>query len=633
MRSNYAGMAATGQIVPYSGRLGEIKCAEQAVVLSRVSKSWTEDRKTEIRKYWAHVGELRRVRDGINEWIQHKPWLGKGDLLKIEGEFANRVDAANRLMKALVEDYRQAMMKAGVTTSLGYNFYDLRPPALLIYPVNVPLRNQLPRWGAVNAGVGTIAHWKSTTLGPGTSYAGALEGERVAYATPNEVDSQAYYKELGVERSVTFTAEFAGEGFTSNVADEHIRGLHELWLQEESILWYGNPGTATSGQNGFVLGTANTPTCTRLLALPSAPAGTYTDGGTGYVGSTTVSVRVVELTALGYPNNTQYGYQAAPTVTAGLTPSFTRTNADNTTNVINGGMGAISAASNVVTASSAYPWVLAEVSPKAGAHAWAWFIDTTDATTPTTANAYLTVITTVPFVYLGGATLGTYAGNSTGLSTDHSWNVLDFAGVEAWDINNGTYINMSDLTKTSAITGTTNNGLLNPGLTYTTNSVPAVAEIEYDLLQQWNTFQWVSDEIWCDATTKRSIEQCLFANTSGVPAYRFDVSRDGQGNLLGGFVVSGYKNLYSMKTTGAEEIPIRIHPMLAPGSMIYRLNTVPYPHSRMPGVSGCFVQRDYYGIEWPVVTRAWTFGTYVHEVYGDYLPGILTERTGIIGAA
>jgi hypothetical protein len=46
-----------------------------------------------------------------------------------------------------------------------------------------------------------------------------------------------------------------------------------------------------------------------------------------------------------------------------------------------------------------------------------------------------------------------------------------------------------------------------------------------------------------------------------------------------------------------------------------------------------FVQRDYYGIEWPVTTRAWTFGEYVHETYGDYIPGLLTVRTGILGVA
>ena len=626
-------MQGGGQLVPYTGSLGEDKIAQQGLLAQKVLKTWSEDKKTELRKYKRASGELKRVGDGINQWVQSKGHIGLDDLTKLEEQFNERAEMANELLKALVADYREAMMKAGVTTSLGYNFYDLRGPAYLIYPVNTPFRNSLPRWGKVNAGYGTAVNWKYTYLSPGTSYAGAQEGERVATATPGENNAIATYAELGIERAVTFTAEFAGEGYTDNVADEHIRGAHELWLQEESIIIGGNAGTA-SGLNGFALGTANTPSVTRVTALPTGPAGLITDGGTGWGGGgTSVSVRVVELTMLGYPNNAQYGYQAAPTVASGLTPSYTRTNADSTTNTINGGQGAISASSNVVSASSTYPYVLAEVTPKKGAFAWAWFIDTTDATTPTTANAYLTAITTVPFIYLANATPGSYAGNSTGLSTDHSSEGLDFSGIIAWTVNNGAFINMSNLGTTSPITGVTNTGLLTPGLTSSSNSVPACAEVEYDLRNQWNTFQTVADELWCSVDAKISLAQALFANTSGVPAYRFEVTRDQQGNILGGFTISGYKNQYSMKATGSEEMPIRIHPMLPPGTFLYRKTTNPYPSSRIPGVSGMFVQRDYYGIEWPITTRAWTFGTYVHEVYGDYIPGLLTIRTGIIGAS
>ncbi len=635
--NNYVGIKGGGQLAPYAGALGDEKIAQQGLIAQKVLKGWTDSKKDEIRKYKKTIGSLKRVSDGMNEWVVNKRHIPIEELNKLEGEFNERAEVANEMLKALVEDYRQSMMKAGVTTSLGYNFYDLRGPAFLIYPVNTPFRNMLPRWGKVNAGYGTAVNWKYTSLGPGSgsgsnNYAGAAEGQRVGYSLPNENNAVATYAELGVERSVSFTAEFAGEGYTDNVSDEHIRGAHELWLQEEGIIIGGNAGSA-AGLNGFQLGTANTPTVALVAALPTGPAGQVTDGGSGF-SSGSVSVRVVELTHLGNPNNGQYGYQTAPTVTAGLTPSFTRTNADSTTNTINGGMGAVSAASNVVTASGSYPYVLADVAPKKGAFAWAWFVDTTDATTPTTANAKLVAITTVPFVYLANGTANaSYTAASTGLSADKSAQSLDFSGIIAWAVNSGAVINMSDLTSKSAVTGVTNTGLLTPGLTNSSNSVPACAEVEYDLRQQWNSFQTVADELWCSVDAKLSLAQALFKNTSGVPAYRFEVSRDQQGNVLGGFTVSGYKNQYSMKATGSEELPIRIHPMLPPGTFLYRKTQNPYPHSRIPGVSGMFVQRDYYGIEWPVTTRAWTFGTYVHEVYGDYIPGLLTVRTGILGSA
>ena len=631
--TTYAGMKGGGQLQPYTGSLGDAKIAAQNVIAAKVMKAWTEERKNEIRKYKRMVGTLKRTGDGINEFIVNKSFVSQEQLKKIEGEFQERADAANELMKGLVADYRETMMKAGVTTSLGYNFFDLRGPAFLIYPVNTPFRNSLPRWGKVNAGYGTAVNWKYTSLGPGTSYAGAAEGKRVASAAPNENNAIATYAELGIERSVSFTAEFAGEGYTDNVADEHIRGAHELWLQEESLMIGGNQGNA-AGANGFQLGTANTPTCVAKTALPTGPAGLVTDGGTGFTGATSVSVRVVEITMLGNPNNAQYGYQAAPTVSSGLTPQFTRTNADGTTDVINGGTGAISASSNVASASASYPFVLADVAPKKGAFAWAWFVDTTDATTPSAANAKLVAITTVPFIYLANGTPNaSYVGTATGLNADNSAQKLDFSGMLAWAVTSGTFINMSDLTSNSPISGSTNTGLLTPGMTNSSSSVPAVAEIEYDLKNQWIAFQTVADEIWASVDAKLSISQALFKNTSGVPAYRFEVSRDSQGNVLGGFVVSGYKSQYSMKATGSEEIPIHIHPMLPPGTIQYRKTQNPYPHSRIPGVSGMFVQRDYYGIEWPITTRAWTFGTYTHETYGDYIPGLLTVRTGVLGSA
>ncbi len=638
MPRHYAGISGAG-LQPFKQSVGDHYIeAQKAVVRERVIKAWREEKKEQLRKYADGVSQLRKLRDGINDWIELKgapnvSGVGsdvefQAHMAKYTVEFGQRSAIANDLMKGLVQDYADRMIKAGLSTSTGYNFYDLRGPAYLIYPVNTPFRNSLPRWGKVNAGYGTMVNWKYTSLGPGTSYAGAAEGKRVASVGPNENNGVAQYAEIGIERSVTFTAEFAGEGYTDNVADEHIRGAHELWLQEESLILFGNQGSGANA-NGFQLGTANTPS-TSAYAHATNPG--PNDGGAGYSGSTHVSVRVVELTALGYPNNAQYGYQAAPTVAgAGLVPVYTRNNADGTTDPINGGTGAVSAASNVTTVTTEF--VLAEVTPKKGAFAWAWYVDVTDATTPTTANAVLQAITTVPYVYLGGGATGTQAANATGLSTDHSAQALDFSGIVAWDVTSGTYTNMSDLTATSPVTGTTNNGLLNPGMAASQNTVPAVAEIEYDLEQQWNSLQAVADEIWCAADVKRNIQAALFTNTSGVPAYRFEVSRDAQGNILGGFTVSGYKSLYSMKATGAEELPIKIHPMMPPGTMLYRKTTNPYPHSRIPGVSGMFVQRDYYGIEWPVVTRTWTFGTYCHEVYGDYLPAFLNVRTGITGVA
>ncbi len=114
------------------------------------------------------------------------------------------------------------LMKAGVTTSLGYNFYDLRPPAMFLFPVNTPFRNAIPRIGRVNAGVGIAAHWKATR-NPGTNiYVGVSEGKRNATATPDENDYMALFKQIGIERAVTFEAQFASEGYSDQLGDEQV---------------------------------------------------------------------------------------------------------------------------------------------------------------------------------------------------------------------------------------------------------------------------------------------------------------------------------------------------------------------------------------------------------------------------
>src|SRR6266851_6438196 len=156
----------------------------------------------------------------------------------------------------LVKAVGRKLIKAGLTTATGFNFFDLRGPAYFIFPLLTPFIQMIPRQGRVNAGVGTAAHWKATRNPNSTFvYGGLQEGQRNAIATPNEVDYLATYKELGMDAGATFTSQFAGEGYTDNLADEHFRNLARLRLQEEMMTLWGNSGTA-AGNLGFALGQA-----------------------------------------------------------------------------------------------------------------------------------------------------------------------------------------------------------------------------------------------------------------------------------------------------------------------------------------------------------------------------------------
>ena len=510
----------------------------------------------------------------------------------------------------------QKMAKTGVTSSIGFNFYDLRGPVELLFPFYTPFRNMTPRPAPPNAGVGTAAHWQRITQ-PGYAYPGVPEAQRAQITTPNMVPCIATYKEFGKENQVTYTAEFAGEGFNDNLATERLDGLLALFLAEEAQILNGNGGNGT-GSNGFQLGNGPTPTVVAGTAL--TPAGTLTSGHY-------VSVWCVALTAMGNPQNAQYGYYNAPlTVAGGLTPYFNY-NAPGTNQQITiaGGMSALSAMSNTATPFevTATLNVVASVTPKVGAMGgYAWFVDYEATNTGSTAGAYLYAITQFPTVTISTpptVTTTAAAFVAAGGNVDESANPYDMDGLFAWAATYGQWVNQSGQGPSAS------NSLTSLG-----NG--KVLEVENMLSTLFSIFQTGIDEIWGDLIAVECLDNAVRYGGTSATGYQIILQRDTQNNILGGFVVSGYQSRYAVgNPTGANAIPIRIHPMIPPGTLLFNIRTVPpgYSHSRLPYIYGMLVQRDYYGIEWPPVFRAFNFGTYVHETLAHHFPGLLGVITGI----
>lgn len=503
-------------------------------------------------------------------------------------------DLSHPTIKALG---RELVKAGGVTTSLGFNFFDLRGPAYFIFPVNTPFIQMIPRQGRQNDGVGTAAHWKATRNPNSTFvYAGVLEGQRNATATPNEVDYLATYKEIGMEGGETFTAQFAGEGYTDNLADEHFRNLARVRLQEEMMTLWGNSGTA-AGNLGFALGQAPNVTATNTA-------------GTGLGSAANVVAAVVAITAYGLNPGGQAGYAAPPSVANGITTSYVRTNADGSSTNVSCGVSQISNVSAIqTTANAAFGQVKLSVPAVKGAVAYAWFWGVN--VTAASGNVKLGAITSWPSYTVTAPAAGTQLGNAAGLSVDNSFQPTDFDGIGTYAFQNGLWNDMNGTSFTPAGNG-------------------QVAELEADLLYLWSNFQAQPDAIWVSADVKQSLEQAIVFSSTGNNSYMFQVSQmEQQAGITGGFVVTGYKSKYSMNQSGGDTIPIRIHPMFPPGTMLYDINKNPYPNSRVPAVRAFLTQRDYYSIEWPIVTRQWTFGTYVQEVLAHWMPWISAIRTGI----
>ena len=556
--------------------------------------------------------ELDWLTKGIDEFKRDpgKPTrfiLKEDDARKTEEK---RNEIASAVMSQLVKGTwtgEIGFAKAGVTTSLGYNFYDLRGPANLLYPVNTPFRDQIARTGAVNAGVGTMANWKTTRV-VGSQYAGVPEGQRAQVAAPDENNFAAAYSAIGVERLVTVEAEWAGEGFTGNLADEHLRGLQELWLQEEGILLLGNPGTGSLGLNGFALGTAPTP----VAALAT---------GTGITTATPITGYVVLLTGLGNPNNAQYGYQAAPNVTNGLVPSF-QVNAPGTGAQItyNGGMSQISAASNTVTTTGSTLQVKFTVRPNStvgtggypnGTFGFAWFVSSNAS--PSTANAFLQAITqTGTYTQATNPLTSGQAANATGLNADHSAQPTDFTGLISWAATYGYWKDLEGAQLTSGQGGT-------------------CAEIDAALSFFFTNYQAGVDAIWGSPDAITSLQKTILKNGSQTASgYQVYMTRDNQNNIIGGMIVSGYQSRYAVDSpTGANIIPMKMHPMLPQGTIYFDISKNPYPQSRIPATREIFLMRDYYGYEWPAIQRAWSFGTYANECLAHYCPWLTGVITGI----
>lgn len=512
----------------------------------------------------------------------------------------------NQLVKG-VHDGTLSLTKAGVTTALGYNYIDLRGPANLLYPVNTPLRDSISRNGKDGGGVGKMAQWESTRI-VGSQYAGVPEGQRAPVSTPDQNAYAAPYKGIGVERNVTVEAEWAGEGFTGNLADEHIRGLQSLWLQEEGMLLLGNDGSGSLGQNGFQLGVA------------PAPVAALQAGGSLAVG-VKLTAYVVLLTGMGNPTNGQYGYQPAPTPINGLVPQFT-INAPGTGQSITytGGMSAVSVASNSVTTAGGNLSASFTVQPASviggggypnGTFGFAWFISQNNA--PTTSNAYITAVTQFgTYTVTSAPPVSGQVASAANLNVDNSAQSTDFTGLISWAATKGYWKDLQGAQLTSVAGG-------------------QVKEVEDALQYFFDTYQAGVDTIWGSSDAIKALQAAILANGGQIAGgQQIYLTQDKQNGVIGGTIVSAYMSRYAVNSpSGAGTISFRIHPMIPRGTLYFDIATNPYAGSRIPYTRAVLLMQDYYGYEWPSIQRAWAFGTYANETLAHYCPWLTGVITGI----
>jgi hypothetical protein len=486
--------------------------------------------------------------------------------------------AQQRPLAGLAGGLAKSTFTENASATSGLTFYDLETGAKFIYPVLTPLRNMIPRVSGVG---GIQANWRAITAintsGLRFGVSTANRGGALAVAT---TDYTASYKGIGVETSVDFEAQYAGQGFDDIRSAAAKTGLEALMLGEEAMI-LGGCGS---------------------LALGTTPTPTLSDVGTGgsLAANTAVSVVCVALTLDGIMN---------ASVAGGIQGQITRANTDGTSDTFGGGAAKPSTNATITTANdgNATHLLRASVTPVAGALGYAWFWGAA-------GSEALGAITTINSLAIAAAATGTQTAASLG-TADNSANALAFDGliVQAVKAGSGAYI----ATQASGTAGT--------GTPLTSDSAGGIVEIDAALKSMWDNHRLSPDTIWVNSQEALNISRKIVAG-SATAAQRF-VFESRQDAVGGGIMVRSYLNRFSMQ--GGSVLDIRVHPNMPAGTLLMTTRSLPYPLAGVANVVQIRTRQDYYQIEWPLRSRRYEYGIYADEVLQNYFPPSLALITNI----
>lgn len=461
----------------------------------------------------------------------------------------------------------------GISTSTGLLWYNLEPLARRLYPVWFPLLNSVPRKKTDRPG--DAIHWKAIT-NVDIGDPGVGEGNRNALMSFTEKDYLATYKYLGAESSVTFPAQYGSQGFDDAIGIANVNRLFGLMNQEERVLLFGNSGNGT-GDNGFQLATANTPTATAVTGGTITEAAFY--------------VKVVALTG--------WGTSVNPITVGsgkGLLTSASSPGADGSSRTIYGGISQISAASGNAAPSAQAVKVV--VSPTTGAVAYAAYVSITAGGADGTYN-YLGIYPSSTFTITSLPTISAnQADNATGLDADNSANPLQFDGLMTWAFTGGYSTDLA-------------------GANLTADGSGGIEEFETVLQYLWDNYKLSPDAISVGGSKLINSIRTKILSGGSTDAMRIFQNFNQAGEVVGGGLVRGYRVQY---TGGpAKVIPLELHPWQPEGTVFFDIRQNPYPESNVAAPREMDVMADHFSIYWPLQSLKWQVGTYVFETLKHYV--------------
>lgn len=458
----------------------------------------------------------------------------------------------------------------------GLTQYDLEQGAKLLYPITTEFRNIIPR---VTGGLGIQANWRSVTaVNPSRIAMGLSEGHRGGAISQTTTDNLAAFKTSGLDNFVTEQAYLAGLTFEDLMALATTTLLQSA-MEGEELMDIGS-------NNSVALGTTGT-----VTAAASNTGGKLADA--------TYSVICVALT---------YDGMIRSTVSGGVMLPYTRTNMDGSTDTIQGFSGIKSAntGSLVVNGGTGLGSLTASVTAIRGAFGYAWYVGTA-------GNEALAAITGYPAVTIttaaaGGAQLATALP-----STDTSTNSLQYNGMLTQIVTSGSgayYVDLGGQPLTTAGSGS-------GGLT----------EFNALIADRISNYRLVPTDIFMSPVDQRAASALILTgNTNLAPFFMGNSSEDG---LAAAAQFKVYNNTAGY---GTQQLQVHAHPFIPPGTIIFYSRTNPYPLSNVPALIRKLLRRDYWSVEWPVVTMQRTMGVYFDGVLQMYFPPAFGVITGVRAA-
>jgi hypothetical protein len=443
---------------------------------------------------------------------------------------ATMEELSEETLRAIV-NVKKAAEEAGIYNDSGIYGYDLSGLVSLI-PVITPWRDKVTRTKGQQGN--PFAVWRSimnvTNTQPSPAPGFDYPGNEIEIL---EQDFQARYKPTTYSGLVTQDAYDLAMGMADPYAVSTFNVLNQLLIAQDR---------QQLGAQSFPLATATAPTL-----VQSATGGT--------IGAVEVYIGVAGRTGTGYfyGNGNSRGASNNTTFGSGATNSVVATTA-------------------AIRGAVAYDWFFSS-------NGTTWFYYTTTTTNTVTVTHTITSSNSLPAslpdlsqLWQGSTGVPTYlatADNGSGFAGDYDGLLANLSG----DYNGqGQWVQAGSGTGNPSIW----NSLNGAALTITGGTINEIKE--YLFLPMWNQVKASPTAIMCNAAQAQEMADLVLGNSSATTFLNTDSS--GRINVSAGGRVGNIINA----SAGGIDVPIEVHVSLPPGTIVARMDRVPFPQANISSV-------------------------------------------------